>query len=70
MHQWIYECLYMLSKIGVDLDCVDKHQQTPMFYAARRGNPEAVAFLIRFGCKVDWTDTHLQTPLYFACLTD
>ena len=49
---------------------VDDNKQTPLFYAAKEGNVEAVAYLIGKGADATRTDRNKQTALYYAVKTE
>ncbi|CAE7836624.1 unnamed protein product [Symbiodinium sp. CCMP2592] len=53
-------------KMGVDLAETDKHQQTPLFYAASRGNATMVTFLLNLGFEPNFQDNIKETPIFYA----
>lgn len=63
--------LKVLDELGVDVNKVDQFQQTPLFYAAREGNAEAVAYLIaEKGAQANQVDKNHQTALFYAAKSD
>ena len=61
------EILYLLYRLDPELvRAKNSMKQTPLFYAAKMGNLEAVVFLLRVGCKADDRDSNEQTPLHYA----
>lgn len=65
-----YEILYWLDRLQVPLDEVDGATQTPLFYAAREANYQAVAFLLQRGAKAERLDHNSQTALFYAVKSD
>jgi ribosomal protein S18 acetylase RimI-like enzyme len=55
-----------LLELGVLPDRLDKHKQTPLYYAAREGNTECCELLISRRCQVNHRDQWGQTPLVWA----
>ena len=57
----------MLTDLGVDGAKEDSLKQTPIFYACREGNNEAIRYLVD-GCKdyVNRQDKYGQTCVYYA----
>ena len=60
----------MLAKqcvgMGVNLEEVDVYGQTPLFWAAARGNMVVVNFLLQLGFEVNYRDYARKTALFFA----
>ncbi|CAE7194153.1 GAUT3 [Symbiodinium sp. CCMP2592] len=60
----------MLAKqcvaMGVDLEDIDVYGQTPLFWAASRGNMLVVQFLFQLGFEVNFRDYARKTALFFA----
>ncbi|CAE7873193.1 ANKRD65 [Symbiodinium microadriaticum] len=52
--------------MGVDLEEEDVHGQTPLFYAAARGNMAVVKFLLNLGFEINYRDNARKTALFFA----
>ena len=52
--------------MGVDLEEKDVHGQTPLFYAAARGNMAVVKFLLNLGFEINYRDNARKTALFFA----
>ncbi|CAE7705208.1 ANKRD65 [Symbiodinium sp. CCMP2592] len=52
--------------MGVNLEEVDVYGQTPLFWAASRGNMAVVDFLLRLGFEVNYRDYARKTALFFA----
>lgn len=66
-----FEILYLLYRIDPSIvRAKNSMGQTPLFYAAKMGNVEAVVFLLRIGCKASDEDSNGQTPLHYASLVD
>ncbi len=55
-----------LLRHGADVESKEVHRQTPLMWAAKRGNPEVAAFLIAHGAKLDSTDERGRSALAFA----
>ena len=53
-------------RMGVALAEVDTNQQTPLFYAASRGNLPMVRFLLNLGFEVNFRDCWKETALFYA----
>ncbi|CAE7633168.1 ANKRD65 [Symbiodinium sp. CCMP2592] len=53
-------------EMGVNLEEVDVHGQTPLFWAAARGNLVIVKFLLNLGFEVNFRDKARKTALFFA----
>ena len=53
-------------EMGVNLEEVDLHGQTPLFWAAARGNLVIVKFLLNLGFEVNFRDKARKTALFFA----
>lgn len=51
---------------GADVNNVDMHNQTCMFYAAKQGNIDLCAKLLESGANINHTDNKRQTPLHWA----
>ena len=51
-------------EMGVNLEEVDLHGQTPLFYAAARGNLVIVKFLLNLGFEVNFRDKARKTALF------
>ena len=51
---------------GAVVDTIDKHKQTPLFYAAREGRDDVIKFFISKGCKVNQLDHKRHTALFYA----
>ena len=52
--------------LGVDVQCVDSLQQTPLFYAAREGNVAVARLLLSLGMRVNFVDSDGNTALDYA----
>ena len=52
--------------LGVDVQCVDSLQQTPLFYAAREGNVAVARLLLSLGMTVNFVDIDGNTALDYA----
>ena len=53
--------------MGVNLEEEeDVHGQTPLFYAAARGNMAVVKFLLNLGFEINYRDNARKTALFFA----
>ena len=52
--------------MGVNLEEEDVHGQTPLFWAAARGNMPVVKFLLNLGFEINYRDTARKTALFFA----
>ena len=52
--------------MGVDLEEEDVHGQTPLFWAAARGNMAVVKFLLNLGFEINYRDNARKTALFFA----
>ena len=65
------ECLEVISYLlrqGADVNCVDNYNQSPLHYAATKGNIEAIALLLSWpGIDLEVTDTAGGTALHSAC---
>jgi len=51
--------------IGVNLEEVDAHGQTALFWAAARGNMVVVDFLLQLGFEINLRDYASKTTLFF-----
>jgi hypothetical protein len=51
---------------GASVDCQDENGLTPLFYAARHGNTNAVAFLLAHGADANHKSKTGETPLMWA----
>lgn len=61
------DVLERLSKVGAEIDCMDKKYRTPLSHAAERGFHETVKFLVEEGnADVDSKDCEQLTPLQWA----
>eukprot|EP00439_Symbiodinium_sp_Y106_P066776 s4301_g10.t3 len=56
------QCIVM----GLNLEELDKHGQTPLFWAAARGNIVMVKFLMNLGFEVNFRDFARKSALFFA----
>ena len=56
-----------LNASGVNVNAKDKHGQTPLHVACKRGNKDAVLKLIDKGANVNAIDKDDSTPLHEAC---
>ena len=56
--------------LGVDVQCVDSLQQTPLFYAAREGNVAVARLLISLGMTVNFVDNSGNTALDYAFVNE
>ncbi|CAE7632995.1 ANKRD65, partial [Symbiodinium necroappetens] len=56
------QCIAM----GINLEEVDLNGQTPLFWAAKRGNIVMVKFLLNLGFTVNFRDKARKTALFFA----
>ena len=56
--------------LGVDVQCVDSLQQTPLFYAAREGNVAVARLLISLGMTVNSVDSNGNTALDYAVVNE
>ncbi|CAE7343311.1 unnamed protein product, partial [Symbiodinium necroappetens] len=56
------QCIAM----GVNLEEVDLNGQTPLFWAAKRGNLVMIKFLLNLGFSVNYRDKTRKTALFFA----
>ncbi|CAE7938749.1 ANKRD65, partial [Symbiodinium sp. KB8] len=56
------QCIAM----GVNLEEVDLNGQTPLFWAAKRGNMVMIKFLLNLGFEVNFRDKTRKTALFFA----
>jgi len=65
-----YDILHWLDKLQVPLDEADAAMQTPLFYAAREANYEAVAFLLQRGARAERLDHNSQNALFYAAKSD
>ena len=52
--------------MGLNLEELDKHGQTPLFWAAARGNIVMVKFLMNLGFEVNFRDFARKSALFFA----
>ena len=52
--------------MGVNLEEVDVYGQTPLFWAAARGNMVVAHFLLQLGFEVNYRDYARKTALFFA----
>ena len=52
--------------MGINLEEVDLNGQTPLFWAAKRGNIVMVKFLLNLGFTVNFRDKARKTALFFA----
>ena len=52
--------------MGINLEEVDLNGQTPLFWAAKRGNTVMVKFLLNLGFTVNFRDKARKTALFFA----
>ncbi|KAI8498788.1 hypothetical protein Bbelb_232410 [Branchiostoma belcheri] len=55
-----------LLKQGVDVNCVDEDEDTPLHFAAYGGHVGVVELLLKAGAQVDSRDLHDNTPLHEA----
>jgi len=69
-HGGAYDVLHWLDKLQVPLDEMDSNEQTPLFYAAREANYEAIAFLLQRGAKAERLDHNRQNVLFYAAKSD
>ena len=53
-------------ELGVDVQCVDSLQQTPLFYAAREGSVAVARLLLSLGMTVNFVDIDGNTALDYA----
>ncbi|CAE7705251.1 ANKRD65 [Symbiodinium sp. CCMP2592] len=53
-------------EMGVNLEEVDVHGQTPLFWAAARGNLVIVKFLLNLGFEVNFRDKARKSALFLA----
>ncbi|KAI0502938.1 ankyrin repeat-containing domain protein [Xylaria bambusicola] len=58
--------LFLHEKWFEDLESVDKNLQTPMHYAAQRGQLLVIRFLYQHGCDIDRTTRDGKSPLHLA----
>lgn len=64
----VQEVITYLLRQGADVNCIDNYSQTPLHYAANKGNIEAIALLLSWpGVSLDLTDTAGGIPLHSAC---
>jgi len=59
-----------LLRNGADIDSMDIHGQTPLMWAAKRGNAEIVETLLKHGAPLDQHDQADWTALEFAQFFD
>ena len=52
--------------MGVDLEEEDVHGQTPLFWAAARGNLAVVKFLLNLGFEINYRDNARKTALFLS----
>ena len=64
----IKELQTLVLDVGVSPEDVDGHlRQTPLHYACKHGQVEAVKFLLAHGAKPDATNSQGWTALNIAC---
>ena len=52
---------------GIDVNSVDKFQQTPIHVASQRNkNPEVIRTLINLGANINAVDLDKKSPFHFA----
>ena len=66
----LFEVKLQLKTHPSDLNALDSEGQTPLHYAARKGNKAIVAILIKEGAKLDIQDNLGQTALHRAVFFD
>ncbi|XP_034943664.1 putative ankyrin repeat protein RF_0381 [Chelonus insularis] len=66
------EVLKLFLQYGADIDALDIHKKTPLFYACKRGHLKAVKALLAHHAKVNHVDVFGMTPVYVAaeCSTE
>jgi len=61
------EIAQKLADLKVPVNFQDDHRQTALYYAAREGNADCVAFLVEGKCDPNHQDVRGQTALFYAC---
>jgi hypothetical protein len=61
------EVMGVLLKSRYDLDSKDSNGQTPLSWAAAKGNEAVVKLLLEKGADLESKDNYGQTPLSYAC---
>ena len=64
------EDIYILYKLGADVDACNSEGCSPVWSAAWKGHPLAVRALCECGASINKTDKDGWTPLYVACSSD
>lgn len=59
-------CRHLVEALGLPVGEVSKWNQNPLFYAARGGIPEAIAYLLGARADPHLRDVNEQTPLFYA----
>ena len=61
-------CAHFLLERGLDLDCRDDAQHTPLLWASYRGHGETVSYLLRRGANIRAQDDTGCSALHWAAL--
>lgn len=61
----VRQALNLLNK-GVDPNCLDIEQNTPLIHASRAGSTDVVEVLLDYGARMDATDNNGWTALMYA----
>ncbi|GIY12900.1 death-associated protein kinase 1 [Caerostris extrusa] len=61
------DCVRSLLDAGVDLNLVDKCENTALHLAMRRHHESVASLLLQAGCKMDVFDNQGEGPIHIAC---
>lgn len=66
-HDVAFRMIKTLMELGIEATKEDALRQTPLFYACREGNMQAISHLVKEGRdNVNRQDKYGQTPIYYA----
>jgi ankyrin repeat protein len=64
-----YEVIDMLIRLGINVNAINIHHETPLHQAVRFKNSEAVELLVLSNANVNAINKKKQTPLHLAVIT-
>lgn len=59
-------CRSLSEDYRVDLEQIDRHGQTALFYLAKTGHVDCLAYLVSRRCNINLPDRIRQTPIFYA----